>query len=326
MKCVSILLATLISKAAAAPSGAGACPAGEAAPGGPHLTGTPGLVGPLSSEGSFVMTVGGVEVSDGEEINTALDFDITVTATATGTGFKGILIRVGGATADQLTSGDLTAPAGACVDVGSATHSDASVKTTGTASVSLDTDSMLDVDISVVVENSGGASTFYYSAFKINAVAGDIVATSPPFAAPSVESKVPTTFSSAPVIVDPVDATVPPTTMAPVTAVPIDATVPPTTVTVAPSTAAPIMGTIPPRTMAPSNESDPPSLASDSPSLFSDPPSTVPDGMPSVVPNPSSLVPGGTPSLVPAANPTSDALIHAGAAAAFTGAFLTLFA
>lgn len=170
MKFFSIILATLISKAAASPSGASACPAGAAAPGGPHLSGMPGLDGDLS-EGDYVMTVGGVEVSDGDEIESPLDFDITVTAA--GEGFRGILIRVGGASVDQVTSTDLTAPAGACGDVGSVTHSEPSLKTTGTASVSLDGDALLEVDISVVVDNNAaeGISTFYYSSFTINAVA-----------------------------------------------------------------------------------------------------------------------------------------------------------
>ena len=138
------------------------------------MTGTPGLVGELS-EGNYVVTVGGTPVTfDGTPIEVPLDFDIKVTAE--GTEFKGILIRVGGATADQVTSSDLTAPVGACVDVGSATHSDASAKTAGTASVSLDAGATLDVDISVVLENSGGASTFYYSAFQVSAVGDDAVA------------------------------------------------------------------------------------------------------------------------------------------------------
>lgn len=135
------------------------------------MTGAPGLVGELS-EGNYVVTVGGTPVTfDGTPIEVPLDFDIEVTAE--GTEFKGILIRVGGATADQVTSSDLTAPAGACGDVGSVTHSDATAKAAGTASVSLDADATLDVDISIVLENSGGASTFYYSAFQVSAVGGD---------------------------------------------------------------------------------------------------------------------------------------------------------
>ncbi|GAX25608.1 hypothetical protein FisN_28Hh083 [Fistulifera solaris] len=168
MKFFAIVLASILSQAAANPSGAGACPAGAAAPGGPHLTGSPGLVGELS-EGNYVVSVGGSPiVLDGTPIDVPLDFDIQVTAD--GTEFKGILIRVGGAGVDQVTSSDLTAPAEACGDVGSVTHSDNSPKTVGTASVSLDAAATLDVDISVVLENEDNVSTFYYSAFQINAV------------------------------------------------------------------------------------------------------------------------------------------------------------
>ncbi|GAX21391.1 hypothetical protein FisN_28Lh083 [Fistulifera solaris] len=168
MKFFSIALAALISQATAAPDGASACPAGAAAPGGSHLDNMPGLVGGLS-KGNYVVSVGGSPVVlDGTPIEVPLDFDIQVTAD--GTEFKGILIRVGGASVDQVTSADLTAPAGACGDVGSVTHSDNSPKTVGTASVSLDAAATLDVDISVVLENEDNVSTFYYSAFQINAV------------------------------------------------------------------------------------------------------------------------------------------------------------
>ncbi len=166
----SVLVLSLISQATAYSTGAGACPIGEAAPGGSHLSGTPGLVGPLS-EGNYTVTVGGINVTNGDTLDISmLDFDITVTAE--GTQFKGILIRIGGATADQVTSEDLTAPASACGDddVGSATHSNASLKTVGTASVSLDGMTRMDVDISVVLENSATASTFYYSKFQVRAV------------------------------------------------------------------------------------------------------------------------------------------------------------
>ena len=151
------------------------------------------------------MTVGGVEVSDGGLIDASLDFDITVTAT--GAGFRGILIRVGGTTSDQVTSTDLTAPAGACGDVGSVNHSEKSLKTTGSAIVSLDTGSLLDIDVSVVVENEPeeGVSEFFYSSFQINAVSADIVPTSPPVAAPT----------SPAVQVPPTETVDPPPTMMP---------------------------------------------------------------------------------------------------------------
>ncbi len=169
---ISIILTIsfLAQTATANPMYAGNCPAGEAAPGGVHVEGTPGLVGPLS-EGQFVVTVGGVPVANGDTMDVAmLDFDITVTAE--GVQYKGILIRVGGTTADQVTSADLTAPASLCKDVGSVTHNDASLKTVGTAVVSLDEAVTLDVDISVVVGNSmyNKTSTFYYSAFQLRAV------------------------------------------------------------------------------------------------------------------------------------------------------------
>ncbi len=99
-----------------------------------------------------------------------LDFDVEVRAE--GMEFKGILIRVGGTTADQVTSPDLTSPALSCGDVGSVTHSDASLKKSGLASVSLDEPQQLFVDISVVVGNSDGFSAFFFSSFRLNAVRG----------------------------------------------------------------------------------------------------------------------------------------------------------
>lgn len=173
MKFNLIMFAALLSQATAASTGASACPAGEAAPGGPHLAAIPWFFGTLT-KGEYIVHVGGKPVTYGKPMEVPLDFDITVTAQ--GTEFKGILIRVGGTTGDQVTSTDLTAPAEACGDVGSVTHSDASPKTAGMAFVSLDESATLEVDISVVAANSAGFSAFYYSRFTLNAVAGLIIA------------------------------------------------------------------------------------------------------------------------------------------------------
>ncbi|GAX21390.1 hypothetical protein FisN_28Lu119 [Fistulifera solaris] len=167
MKFLSIVLThLLIHKAVAGPNGASACPAGAAAPAGPHVEYTPGLLGEVT-EGNYVVSVSGSPIPlDGTVVEAGLDFDIQVT----GAEFKGILIRVGGATADQVTSTDLVAPAEACAGVGSVNHGENILKSVGTATVSLDAPTILDIDLSIVVENTAGASTFYYSAFQINAV------------------------------------------------------------------------------------------------------------------------------------------------------------
>ncbi|GAX25606.1 hypothetical protein FisN_28Hu078 [Fistulifera solaris] len=160
MTFLSIVLSHfLIAKATAGPNGA-------SAPAGAHVENTPGLVGGVS-EGNYIVSVGGSPITlDGNVVEAGLDFDIQVT----GAEFKGILIRVGGASADQVTSTDLVAPAEACVDVGSVNHVENSLKSVGTATVSLDAPTTLDIDLSIVVENTAGASTFYYSAFQIDAV------------------------------------------------------------------------------------------------------------------------------------------------------------
>ena len=132
----------------------------------------PALAGELSA-GNYTVTVGGNPVTlNGTPVEVPLDFDIEVTAE--GREFKGILIRVGGTTTDQVTtSSDLVAPARACEDVGSVTHGNAFAKTVGIATVSFDAATTLDVDISIVVENADDASTFYYSSFQLSAVGDD---------------------------------------------------------------------------------------------------------------------------------------------------------
>jgi hypothetical protein len=122
------------------------------------------------TEGDYVVYVAGTPLSySGEPVDVPLDFELEVRAE--GIEFKGILIRVGGTTADQVTS-DLTSPALSCGDVGSVTHSDASLKTSAVASISLDEPTPLFVDVSVVVGNSDGFSAFYFSSFRLNAVRG----------------------------------------------------------------------------------------------------------------------------------------------------------
>ena len=300
MRLLSIIsIAILISQVAASPSGASACPAGDAAPDEAHRAGLPGLVGGLS-KGNYMVNVGGRPVAfDGTPINASLDFDITVTARETG--FKGILIRVGGTSADQVTSPDLVAPARACGSVGSANHYDASVKRVGTASVSLDDATTLEVDISIVLENKQGKSTFYYSAFQIDAVAGNEVTTSAPVAMPFIETSAPTTMT--------------PVSAAPIVDIVIPATMTPVMVTAPPSTAIPVMVTSPSTTMAPFGPSFVPT---NTPFVEeSDRPSMAPDGTPFTISDP--------PSLTTISEPTSDALKYGVTATAVTAALTTLF-
>jgi hypothetical protein len=164
----AVLACASVRYVASNPSGAGGCPANVAAPSGPHDT-------QGATTGSLLIGGFSVTVGDGKTpsvINkrvtvSTLNFDVVVTA-ASGKHFKGILIRVGNTQPHEVIpqGGDLKV-ATVCNGVGSATHNSKSEKVSATATIDLDDFAPLDLDISVVVQNSGGVSIYYYTGYKV---------------------------------------------------------------------------------------------------------------------------------------------------------------
>jgi hypothetical protein len=190
---VACCLSNYVRLASAFPSGAGACLAGQASVSGLHLS-QPTLITGTLDEGSYTISVDSKAVQNGASLSImpqGLEFDIVVA----GPNFKGILIRVDGTTADQVAPGSgLSVPTICSGSVGAATHSNAVLKQQAVATVSLDQPGVHAVDITLVVENSGGVSEYYYSSFTVEV---SLQVTSLPSQAPSqAPSQVPSQASS----------------------------------------------------------------------------------------------------------------------------------
>lgn len=136
---------------------------------GSHLSGSPGNKGTLE-DGGFILSVHGDEIVSTNDIITvsSFDFDIVVS----GVEYKGILIRVGGADADQVVTSTtgLTSEVAVCGGVGAVTHTSRSLKSSAAASVSLDAAAELKVDITIVLVNNASESIFFYSSLTIQVV------------------------------------------------------------------------------------------------------------------------------------------------------------
>ncbi len=147
------------------------CIAGGPALQGSHVSGSPGLNGTLF-EGGFALSVNGEAVARNASNITvhALDFDIIIT----GRGYRGILIRVGGATADQVVTPTrgLTSNVTLCGTVGAVTHTNNTLKPSATARISVNAPVDLQVDLTVVIVNNSttSESIFYYTGLTIHVV------------------------------------------------------------------------------------------------------------------------------------------------------------
>jgi hypothetical protein len=167
------LASASVGYVAAFPGGAGGCAANQASPSDLHDS-QPSVTKGSLSNGGFSVTVDGIKPSAGNNRVTInkLNFDVVVTA-AGGKHFKGILIRVGNTRPDEvIPRGDL-AVAEVCNGVGSAAHTSPSEKRSGKATIDLDDYATLDLDISVVVQNSDGVSIYFYTGYKVFAEPDD---------------------------------------------------------------------------------------------------------------------------------------------------------
>lgn len=117
------------------------------------------------AQGGFRIRVNNVPFDDGNRRNVAGgEFEIVVDVAS----FKGILIRLGGTTVDQLIPQEGLKVADACQGtVGGVTHSNNIVKTKAKVTVQSMTPGEYPLDITVVVNNSGGSSVYYYSSMTV---------------------------------------------------------------------------------------------------------------------------------------------------------------
>jgi hypothetical protein len=179
------------------PYGAGACPGGYAAVGGSHYSGTI-TTGPLSF-GGFSVTLDSKQLSQVAPTNFSIGHNHVLSLqVTTAPFFKGILFRLGSngkvntrnALSIRSEETELRLASDTCLPLGAGgvTHTSDDQKSVATTILRLNTvASNLPLDITVVVANDDGTSTFYYSGFTLNAVTK--AAGVPP--APSASTRIP---------------------------------------------------------------------------------------------------------------------------------------
>jgi hypothetical protein len=162
----AILASASVTYVASNPNGAGGCKEGEAAVSGSHLESENLFTGSLE-RGGFSVTIDDQTPVDNTVTTNSRTIVVQVIANSDGLAFKGILIRVGNATSDQVLPGKDLQVADVCGDVGSATHIDAEFKKVGAAIITLDDDATLNLDITVVEQNNDDVSAYWYSGYKV---------------------------------------------------------------------------------------------------------------------------------------------------------------
>jgi hypothetical protein len=173
---------------AAFPTGAGACSAGNTAVRDAHLVNP--TTGSLASAG-FLVSLGGALLLEDSTSTFPTATNVELRVNASNKLFLGFLIRLGetgGVSTESAFSvaGNDIQIAPVCDEVGGVTHTSASAKSSISTTINLAASATaMPLDITIVVENSGGVSEYYYSQYLLTAQA-DIVAvtvaspTSPP--------------------------------------------------------------------------------------------------------------------------------------------------
>ena len=190
------LAVALISTAEAYPNAAGRCPAGEAAVAQSHVADGKSITTGSLMDGGFSVLLNGVPLG-GKPPSFRVGEEESLTITSDSATFRGFLIRIAppeGIVADvrdaiqpvSSNDTDVQVATTTCVQVeqvGGLTHTDRTDKTEVSATLFVEEAiSGLTIDVTIVGENSGGSSSYWYSRFEINS----IVAVDPesPVAAP----------------------------------------------------------------------------------------------------------------------------------------------
>ncbi|CAB9503685.1 expressed unknown protein [Seminavis robusta] len=193
----STLLLLACSSVSASPTGASACPGGEAAVGGTHLTAADLKTGTLEeSPQGLKVQLNGADLVPGIPGIFFGGEEATISLTGTAD-FKGFLLRLDGAVFDaaDVTYGfdpseeDEIQQAAVCTGGAEGwTHTNNSPKSTVSVSITLGAArSDLRLDVTVVISNSAGVSEYYYTGYDLSAPAradwegdGDLLAAGDP--------------------------------------------------------------------------------------------------------------------------------------------------
>jgi hypothetical protein len=170
-----------LSLVSALRNGAADCPEGKPAVGSLHLSANTVTTGPLR-DGNINLQLNNVLLAaDASPVDLLVGETHTWTLTSNGgREFRGFLLRLNGGddnidTTDALSGGNSVQVARTtCINtynVGGVTHTNNGGKSAVSGSLLLEDPSpnML-LDVTIVIENRNGVSTYYYSSFKLNAV------------------------------------------------------------------------------------------------------------------------------------------------------------
>jgi uncharacterized surface protein with fasciclin (FAS1) repeats len=177
-----VLVALLAERSHAFSSGAGQCLIGSASPSGLHLT-QPSITTGALSDGGYSITVNGQTVGAGDTATASVGvtFDITLA----GPDFKGVLILVAGQEDTVIIQpGPDLALALNCAGVAAITHTSTVAKTSVGGAVTMEAAVATTLELNIVVSNSNGVSTYYYSQVMLDVVEPAVAAG--PTAAPTV--------------------------------------------------------------------------------------------------------------------------------------------
>lgn len=214
-------------------TGASQCAVGASSAGGPHTSPDVNQTTGNLIDGGYRLTIGGKDYTSRDGFNVVdlvdqLDFDIVMESMTSEDFFRGVLIRVGGTTPDQVNPKDesMFRVASICSGLsGAITHISSDNKNRVVASVSLDADKDMGehlVDVTVVKMNTyvngKAVSEHYYANVKLNITTSSSGGVPAP-TLPATQAPV-TAPSAAPASMDPVAETREPvaTTVAPTVA------------------------------------------------------------------------------------------------------------
>ena len=162
----------LLPSATAFSSGAGQCLTGEPSVSSLHLTAASVTTGSLQ-DGGFTVKVLTTPVSDGGFVTVGNAIGFPTLVEIEGGDFRGAAVIVSGSTESDkidIEAGDNLVAAANCPGQAAVTHPNADIKSTANLLVTINEEASLNLDVNVVVQNSGGVSEYYYSSFRLEAI------------------------------------------------------------------------------------------------------------------------------------------------------------
>jgi hypothetical protein len=161
--CALLALLSTSSTVSAFTSGAGRCAVGQSSVGSIHLSMLTITTGTLE-DGGYVTTVNGQTASTAGTVTASvgMPFDIEIS----GPDFKGVLIMVAGQDDTVLAAGaglQLNAIGVDCLGTASISQTTSVAKSSAVGTATIDAPVLTTLELNIVVTNSGGLSTYYYS-------------------------------------------------------------------------------------------------------------------------------------------------------------------